>query len=123
MATITMEKKSLAQPDEIREVPRGLIEIVYLGELQFSRTTFYPGWRWSESVKPIAGTESCEFHHLGFVVSGRKHVRLNDGTETDVGAGDVVEIAPGHDAWVVGDEALVMYDFGQDDRDFAKTAT
>ncbi len=67
--------------------------------------------KWSECVKPVAGTETCEVAHLGFVVSGRMHVVMDDGTEGDAGPGDLVEIAPGHDAWIVGEEPCVFIDF------------
>ena len=73
---------------------------------------FEPGWRWSERVKPIAGTDSCQKAHLGYVLSGLMKVVMDDGTEGEVGTGDVFSIAPGHDAWTVGDEACVMIDFG-----------
>jgi hypothetical protein len=70
-----------------------------------------PGWRWSESVKPIVGTESCQVSHTGYVISGRMHVRMDDGTELDFGPGDAVWVGPGHDAWVAGDEPYVGLDF------------
>ena len=104
--------KKFASPDETRPfVSKGHAEIVHLGEGTIGRGVCEPGWRWSESVKPLAGTESCEVEHLGFVASGRMHVRMNDGEEVDLGPGDVVSIPPGHDAWTVGDEACVILDF------------
>ena len=75
--------------------------------------TFEPGWRWSEHVKPIAETDSCQAAHLGYVLSGRMHIVMDDGTEGEVGPGDAFSIPPGHDAWTVGDEACVLVDFGQ----------
>ncbi|MGZ6707594.1 MAG: cupin domain-containing protein [Solirubrobacteraceae bacterium] len=74
--------------------------------------TFESGWRWSECVKPLAGTDSCQVTHAGYVLSGRMHIEMEDGTVDDCGPGDFVFIAPGHDAWTVGDEACVMLDFG-----------
>jgi hypothetical protein len=117
--TTSIAKKSIDTPDEVREFPHGRIEIVSVGGTTFSRTTFEPGWKWSESVKPIVGTDSCELPHELFVAAGRIHVRMDDGTEMELGPGDVAVIGPGHDAWVVGDEALVSYDFGEEDADYA----
>jgi quercetin dioxygenase-like cupin family protein len=73
---------------------------------------FQPGWRWSEDVKPIAGTQSCQAPHAIYVISGRMGIRMDDGTEGEIGPGDIAMIEPGHDAWVVGDEACVGVDFG-----------
>ena len=77
------------------------------------RGTFEPGWKWSENVKPIAGTDSCQVSHLGYVLSGRMRVYMDDGSEAEVGPGDVVAIPPGHDAEVVGEVACEMVDFGE----------
>ncbi|MBD9735785.1 cupin domain-containing protein [Streptomyces sp. H28] len=106
-----MEVKTLDKPDERRDFPRGHLEAVHLTGLDFAVATFEPGWRWSESVGPIAGTESCMVHHNGFVVQGRMHIRMDDGAEGEVGPGDVFVCPPGHDAWVVGDEQVVVHDF------------
>ena len=76
-----------------------------------ARMTLQPGWRWSESIKPIVGTESCQARHVGVVVSGKLHIKHDDGTEGEPGAGDAYVIEPNHDAWVVGDEAFVAYEF------------
>ncbi len=104
-------KKSVGNPDETREFPKGRLEVVTLGELVFGRATFAPGWRWSASVKPIAKTEFCQVHHNGYVVSGKMTIRMQDGSEVLVQAGDVFVAPPGHDAWVEGDQPCVMYDF------------
>jgi hypothetical protein len=117
---VTAAKKSIDTPDEVREFDKGRIEMITLDDLVFGRTVFQPGWKWSESVKPIARTASCEFPHRMFVASGSLHIRMDDGTELDVTAGDVVVIDPGHDAWVTGNEPCIMYDFGGDDADYAK---
>ncbi|WP_030416953.1 cupin domain-containing protein [Streptomyces sp. NRRL S-1448] len=106
-----MEVKPIDKPDERRDFPRGHLEALHLTGLDFAVATFEPGFRWSESVAPIAGTDSCEVHHNGFVVQGRMRVRMNDGAETEVGPGDVFVCPAGHDAWVVGDEQVVVYDF------------
>ncbi|GAB2999799.1 cupin domain-containing protein [Streptomyces pseudoechinosporeus] len=106
-----IEVKTVEKPDERRDFPRGHLEAVHLTGLDFAVATFEPGWRWSESVAPIAGTESCQVHHNGYVVQGRLRVRMDDGAESEVGPGDVFVVPPGHDAWVVGDEAVIAYDF------------
>ena len=121
MSTISsVTKKSIESPDEVREFDKGRIELVSIGDLEFARTVFEPGWKWSESVKPIAQTDSCEFPHQLFVESGSLHIRMDDGSELDLVPGDVAVIEPGHDAWVAGRETCVMYDFGGNDRDYAK---
>lgn len=106
-----IEVKTVEKPDERRDFPRGHLEAVHLTGLDFAVATFEPGWRWSESVAPIAGTESCQVHHNGYVVQGRMRIRMDDGAESEVGPGDVFVVPPGHDAWVVGDEAMIAYDF------------
>jgi hypothetical protein len=105
------ERKPMNQPDETRPVDKGTVEVVDIGGSKVMRTTFQPGWKWSECVKPVAGTDSCQVDHLGYCVAGRLHVRMNDGTELDFEAGDAMRIPPGHDAWVVGDEPYVAVDF------------
>jgi mannose-6-phosphate isomerase-like protein (cupin superfamily) len=119
----TLTKKSVDTPDEVREVPGGRIDIVRVADLEFARSVFQPGWSWSGAVKPLAGTESCEYPHRVFVASGAIRVRMDDGTEIDAAAGDVLAVPPGHDGWVLGDEPCVMYDFGGEDADYATPAT
>jgi class 3 adenylate cyclase len=104
--------KSFANPDEVVTFPKGFAENVTLGEVTVGRLVQQPGWRWSEHIKPIAGTESCQFHHTGVAISGRGMVRMNDGTEVLISPGDVLDIPPGHDAWVVGDEPAVSIVWG-----------
>jgi hypothetical protein len=106
----SMQKKNLARPDEVRKFPKGLLELVTLGGVTFGRGTFEPGWKWSTSVKPIAQTKSCEAPHLQYHIAGRLHVVMDDGSEADFGPGDVSLLPPGHDAWVVGDEPVVVID-------------
>ena len=102
---------SFAATDDVRTFDKGRMEVVTLGSATVGRATFEPGWKWSECVKPIAGTDSCRVAHLGYVVSGRMHVVMDDGTEGEATAGDLFDIAPGHDAWIVGDEPCVVVDF------------
>ncbi len=110
-----LEIKPLSSPEEVRPFQdgKGAAHVVTLTPGPVARGVFEPGWRWSEHVKPIAGTDSCHTAHLGYVVSGRMHVVMDDGSEGECGPGDAVYIAPGHDAWTVGDEACVLIDFGQ----------
>jgi class 3 adenylate cyclase len=98
-----LQRKGFASPDETRSFPNGLVEVVTLDELWVSRFVFQPGWCWSRDVAPIAGTRSCQHRHVGFTISGRLAVRMDDGTEMTIGPGDAYEIPPGHDGWVVGD--------------------
>jgi class 3 adenylate cyclase len=106
-----LRRKRFDRPDEIRRVEKAHIELVELGELTIGRAIFEPGWRWSEHVKPIVGTESCQVHHLGYVVSGHLHIEMTDGASVDVMGGDAFEIPPGHDAWVIGDEPWISVDW------------
>jgi hypothetical protein len=109
-----IEVKSFDSPDEVRNFEgKGKADVVNVGGRVIGRGHFEPGWRWSENVKPIAGTDSCQVSHLGYVVSGRMKVQMDDGSEGEVGPGDVVAIPPGHDAEVVGDEPCVLVDFGE----------
>ena len=108
-----LEIKNVGSPDETRPfVDKGHADVVSIGGSPVLYCTFEPGWRWSEHVKPIAGTDSCQAPHLLYMISGRMGVRMDDGTEGEAGPGDVVSIAPGHDAWVVGEESCVAVDFG-----------
>ena len=106
-----LRRKRFDRPNEIRRVEKAHIELVELGELTIGRAIFEPGWRWSEHVKPIVGTESCQVHHLGYVVSGHLHIEMTDGASMDVMGGDAFEIPPGHDAWVIGDEPWISVDW------------
>jgi hypothetical protein len=89
----------------------GQVEVVKIGGSTIRRNTFEPGWRWSVNVKPIAATDSCQVHHVGYLLSGRLHVATDDGAEAEIGAGEAYEIQPGHDGWVVGDEAVISIEF------------
>ncbi len=108
------EVKTFDSPDETRPFEgKGEAKVVELAGHTVGRGTFEPGWKWSENVKPIAGTDSCEVSHFGYVLSGGMRIHMDDGQVVEVGAGDVVAIPPGHDAEVVGQEACVMVDFGE----------
>ncbi|MCC6751108.1 MAG: cupin domain-containing protein [Deltaproteobacteria bacterium] len=105
-----MERKSLNTPDEIRRFEKGKLELAKLESGAVGRATFEPGWKWSTCVKPIAKTDSCQTAHFGYIVSGRMKVVMNDGTAEEYGPGDAMNIPPGHDAWIVGNEACVVID-------------
>ncbi len=105
-----LESISFSRPHETREIEKGKIDVITIGGITFGRATFQPGWRWSSHVKPIAGTNSCQAAHLGVQLSGIMHIRMDDGTERDIGPGQVVNIPPGHDGWVVGNEPVVFID-------------
>ena len=109
MASLTV--KSFDSPDETRTPDKTKVEVVDLGNAKAARLTAQPGWRWSECIKPVVGGDSCQARHVGVVVSGRMDIVHDDGTESDVGVGDAYLIEPGHDAWVVGDEPMVGYEF------------
>jgi quercetin dioxygenase-like cupin family protein len=106
--------KRFESPDEVREFTdgKGRVELVDLNGHAVGRGTFEPGWRWSEHVKPIAGTDSCQVEHIGYVLEGRMALRMDDGTEREFGPGETFHMPPGHDAWIVGDQACVLLDFG-----------
>ncbi len=118
--TMKIEHKSLDHADERREMPLGHLELCTIGDAVFGRATFEPGWRWSESVGPIAGTESCQVRHNGYIESGRLHVRMDDGTEVDLEPGEFFVCEPGHDAWTLGDEPCIAFDFSAQIADYAK---
>lgn len=116
----TLIRKSLDSPEEVRPFQdKGRLELVNLEQGPVGRGTFEPGWRWSSHVKPIAGTDSCQSAHVGYVVGGRMAVRMDDGEEVEFGPGDVMVCPPGHDAWTVGDEPCVLVDW-QGFADYAK---
>lgn len=116
-----VERKNFAAPDEVREFPQGRLELVTVGGAAVGRFIGQPGWRWSTSVKPVVKTNSCEAAHFQYIVSGVLKVVMDDGEEVECKAGDIVLLPPGHDAWVVGNEPLVLVDF-QGMRDYGKPA-
>lgn len=106
-----IEGKSFDAPDETVAFDHGRVHLLKFGSLAIAREVLEPGWRWSVHVKPIAGTERCEFHHVSFVLEGRIGVESRDGEIREFTTGEVVDIAPGHDAWVVGEDPAVTIDF------------
>ena len=109
----SLEAKSFDSPDETRPFEgKGKADVVEIAGQTIGRAVFEPGWRWSENVKPIAGTDSCQVSHLGYCVSGRMRIYMDDGSQQEVGPGEAAAIPPGHDAEVIGDEACVFVDFG-----------
>jgi quercetin dioxygenase-like cupin family protein len=105
------ERKDLRSPDETRTFEKGNVDLVNIGGGTVGRLTLQPGWRWSRHVKPIAKTEWCEAPHFQYHASGKLHVQMADGDEFDVGPGEITALPSGHDAWVVGDEPVVLIDF------------
>ena len=114
-----VEIKNLNKPEEVRTFEKGKVELVNVGGIMIGRATFEPGWRWSKHVKPLAKTKSCEAPHFQYQVSGTMHVVMDNGMEKDIKAGEVSSLPMGHDAWVVGDEPVVVVDF-QGMVDYAK---
>ncbi len=106
-----MEIKSMLKPEEVRDFEKGRLELVKVEGRVIGRATLQPGWKWSSHVKPLAGTEWCEAAHLQYQVSGTMKIKMEDGTEFTTKAGDVFFIPPHHDAWVVGEEEVVVVDF------------
>jgi quercetin dioxygenase-like cupin family protein len=107
----TAEVRNFGKPDEVREFPRGRLELVKVGGAMVGRAVFEPGWRWATSVQPLVHTHSCEAPHFQYHVAGTLRIRMDDGAEFDCRPGDVSLLPAGHDAWVVGDEAAVVVDF------------
>jgi hypothetical protein len=104
-------KKDFASADEVRTPDKTRLEIVDLGGVKAAKLTAQPGWKWSECIKPVVGTDSCQAHHVGTVVAGSMHVVHEDGSEQDITAGDAYVIEPGHDAWVTSSEPFVGFEF------------
>jgi hypothetical protein len=116
------ELKNFKAPDQVREFPKGRLELINIGGATIGRAVFEPGWRWATSVQPIAKTKSCEAPHFQYHVSGVMRIKMDDGTEFDCKPGDVSLLPSGHDAWVIGDEPAVVVDF-QGMLDYAKEHT
>ena len=107
------DKQNIDTPHERRPFQdHGHMDVVTLGDFTLGRGVFEPGWRWSNDVKPIAGTDSCQVHHTGLCLSGQMTIKPDDGEEITIGPGDVIDLDPGHDAWTVGDEPCVLIDTG-----------
>ena len=116
-----MIRRSLDTPEEVRPFKEdsGQLELVNLAGGAVGRATFKPGWQWSKHIKPIAGTDSCQSAHMGYFISGRMKIVMDDGEEEEFGPGDFMVCPPGHDAWIVGDETCVVIDW-QGFADYAK---
>jgi hypothetical protein len=115
----SIEVKAFDSADEVRTFDKGKLELVDVNGRMVGRATFEPGWRWSESLKPMVKTKSCEAPHFQYHLSGTLHIKADDGAERDVKAGEVSMLGSGHDAWVIGDEPVVVIDF-QGMVDYAK---
>jgi quercetin dioxygenase-like cupin family protein len=112
MAEAKLEARSLDAPHETRSfVDNGHLDLVTLGSVTVGRGVFEPGWQWSKHIKPIAGTDSCQASHIGYVLTGQMKVVMDNGDELTVGPGDAFVMPPGHDAWIVGDETCTLLDF------------
>ena len=105
------EHKSFSKPDEVRTFPNGRAEILRVGGVEVGRLIFEPGWRWSKDVKPIAKTSSCQAPHFQYHVAGKLAIRMDDGSEFIASKGDITSLPSGHDAWVVGDEPVIVVDW------------
>jgi len=105
-----IQQKSLDTPDEVRRFPKGIVDLVHIGSVTIGRGILEPGFRWSTSLKPIQGTPSCQIHHLQLMLQGRFHVEMDDGEAVEFGPGDIMNVPPGHDVWVVGDEPVIVVD-------------
>ncbi len=106
-----LDLKNFDNPDEVREAPKARVELVKIGDSIIGRATLQPGWKWSESLKPLVKTEYCEASHFQYQLSGVMHIRMEDGTEFESHPGDVFFLPAGHEAWVVGAEPVVVVDF------------
>ena len=106
-----VRKKEFGAADEVRTPDKTRLEVVDLGGVKAARMTAQPGWRWSECIKPVVETDSCQAHHVGTVVAGSMHIVHDDGTELDIAAGDAYVIEPGHDAWITSTEPFVAFEF------------
>lgn len=107
---MSIEVKAFEMPDDVVSFDHGRVELVKVGSITVGRETLEPGWRWSEHVRPIVGTEWCEFHHAMYLLSGRVRIVTREGEARDIVAGEVAAVSPGHDAWVLGDEPVVSID-------------
>ncbi|HET7476604.1 MAG TPA: cupin domain-containing protein [Dermatophilaceae bacterium] len=105
------EQKTFGEPDETRTFPNGRVDLIKIGNAEIGQLTLEPGWKWSQDVKPIAGTHLCEAPHFQYHLKGTLHILMGDGTEFDAVPGDVTALPQGHDAWVVGDEPVVVVDW------------
>ena len=115
----SLEKKSFDNPDEVKAPEKTNAAVVNFGTVAASRVVLQPGWKWSECIKPVVGTESCEAGHVGMILKGTIKIVHDDGSEMTVSAGEAFSCAPGHDAWVIGDEEVISYEFNNSGKDYA----
>lgn len=106
-----IEARAFDSPDETRTPDKTRVDVIRINGATAARMTFEPGWRWSDCVKPVAGTDSCQARHVGVAQQGTLHVVHDDGTEVEIHPGEAYVIEPGHDAWVVGDDTFIGFEF------------
>lgn len=106
-----VQARDFGSPDETRSPDKTRVDVVRIGSASAARLALDPGWRWSDCIKPVVKTESCQVRHVGLLQSGTLHVAHEDGTEQDIASGEAYVIEPGHDAWVVGDQQVVAFEF------------
>ena len=117
-----VKTRSFDSPDETRTPSKTKVDVVHLGTASAARLTLEPGWSWADCIKPVVGTDSCQLRHVGVALSGAMHIAHDDGTEQEIGAGEAYVIEPGHNAWVVGDQSFVGYEFeSKSAEEYAKT--
>ena len=115
----TLETRSWDNPDDVQTPDKTHAASIKLGAVTLTKANAQPGWKWSECIKPHVGTESCQAGHIGVLLQGKIHVVSDDGSEITINAGEAYRLAPGHDAWVVGDEPAVNLEFSTDSKEFA----
>lgn len=109
--TQIVEHRAFDEPDEVREFERGRIEVLNMSGGAIGRMVLQPGWQWSRHVRPLVGTEWCEAPHFQYHLSGTLHLQMSDGTEFDIEPGSVSSLPQGHDAWVVGNDDVILIDW------------
>jgi TusA-related sulfurtransferase len=110
IAEVSAWKVNLEEPDETKLTPKGILQLATIGGFTLGLRTLEPGWRWTESMRQVMNTETCETRHIGYVISGRMGFQMDDGTALEVGPGDAFDVHPGHDAWTIGDSPFVFID-------------
>ena len=117
-----VETRSFDSPDETRTPNKTKVDVVHMGGTSAARLTLAPGWSWADCIQPVVGTDTCQLRHVGVALSGAMHIAHDDGTEQDIAAGEAYVIEPGHNAWVVGDDSFVGYEFeSKSAEEYAKT--
>ena len=108
---MAIQKKNSQKPDATQAPPLSRVDTIKIGDRTVLKQIYQPGWQWSKHIKPLVGTNSCQVHHFGVCVSGRLRVKADEGQEIEFGPGDVADIPPGHDGWVIGNEPAIFYTF------------